>query len=373
MLVLVVNTRTDRRSDPVHRVVIFTFAGVQSLDVAGPAEVFAGANQLLEQLGAPERYAVSIVSIAGGVIETESAITLSTEPVDHVEHVDTLLLPGGFAMWRHQDDPETVECVRDLAGRANRLVTVCSGAFLAAAVGALDGHTVTTHWARSAELGERYPAVIVDDDPIFTRSRGDGTGAGHRDVWTSAGVTAGIDLTLAIVEHDHSTELAQTAARWLVMFLRRPGGQSQFATPTWVRQAPPGPIQEAQQLVVLDPAADHRVARLAARVSMSERHFLRRFSAEVGVSPSRYVARIRTEAARQALETTDDTVDVIARRCGFGTAETLRRTLIRHIGVSPDAYRRRFTRQHAPIQPIPRAQPNPLAHPDQHIQKAVST
>ncbi len=164
-------------------------------------------------------------------------------------------------------------------------------------------------------------------------------------MWSSAGVTAGIDLTLALVEHDHSTRIAQTIAQHLVMFLRRPGGQSQFAAPTWIRQAPPGPIRRAQEIVIDDPGADHRVGELARHVGMSERHFVRSFSREVGVPPARFVARIRVDSARQALESSTDTVDSIARRCGFGTAETMRRTLVRHIGVSPDDYRRRFRHQ----------------------------
>lgn len=345
-----------------HTVAIFAFDGVQSLDVTGPAEVFAGANQTLRQLGRPERYDVSIVSIRGGPVATESAVGLTTDPIDHGTRLDTLLVPGGFSVRHHQEDPELVAALTGLTARAARLVTVCSGALLAAATGALDGHRVTTHWARSAELAERHPAVTVDDDPIYVRSRNGSAGTtgntgttsaaaatdasrvgGHAEVWSSAGVTAGIDLSLALVEHDHSSDVAQNVARWLVMFLRRPGGQSQFATPTWVRQARPGPIQEAQQFVLDDPAGDHTVARLAAQVGLSERHFTRRFSAEIGMSPARYVAQIRTDAARHALETSNDTLEVIAARCGFGTAETLRRTLLRQIGVSPDAYRRRFS------------------------------
>ena len=155
-------------------------------------------------------------------------------------------------------------------------------------------------------------------------------------------MTAGIDLTLALVERDHSTDVAQAVARQLVMFLRRPGGQSQFAAPTWIRQAPAGPIQRAQELVVDDPGGDHSVRELARRVGMSERHFVRTFSRDVGLSPARFVARVRVDTARQALESSSDTVEAIARRCGFGTAETMRRTLVRHIGVSPEAYRQRF-------------------------------
>ncbi len=333
---------TPARPDRDHRVAIFVFDGVQSLDVTGPAEVFAGANLWLEHAGSMARYHVSIVSLHGGPVRTESAVTLMSDPLDEFTDIDTLIVPGGSSVQHHQDDAALIGRLSALVSQSGRLVTVCSGAFLAAATGALDGHRVTTHWARSAQLRTRYAEVTVDDDPIFIHSTGDGRGASHPDVWSSAGVTAGIDLSLAIVEHDHCADLAQTVARWLVMFLRRPGGQSQFATPTWVTEAPAGPIRAAQQLVVDDPADDHRVALLATRVDMSERHFIRRFAAEVGMSPSRYVARVRTDAARHALETTDDTLEVIARRCGFGTAETLRRTLLRQIGVTPDAYRRRF-------------------------------
>ncbi len=202
--------------------------------------------------------------------------------------------------------------------------------------------TVTTHWARSERLAELHADITVDADPIFILSPGV-----ERDVWSSAGVTAGIDLCLALVERDHSTDLAQTVARWLVMYLRRPGGQSQFASPTWIRQAPPGPIQLAQELVVNAPADDHRVAELAQKVALSERHFVRRFSTEVGMSPAKFVSHVRVDAARHELERSSDTVAAIARRCGFGTAETLRRSLHRHLGVSPEGYRQRFS-HHAP-------------------------
>jgi transcriptional regulator GlxA family with amidase domain len=164
-------------------------------------------------------------------------------------------------------------------------------------------------------------------------------------VWTSAGVTAGIDCSLAVVEADHGTDIAQEIARWLVMYLRRPGGQSQFATPAWTRQAADGPIRAAQDLVVASPGGDHRIAVLAERVGMSSRHFVRRFTDEVAMSPARWIAAVRIDAARHELERTDDTTDVVARRCGFGTAETLRRSFHRHLGVGPDAYRARFSHQ----------------------------
>ena len=249
-----------------------------------------------------------------------------------------MIIAGGFGVRPLILDPAAVADVAALIGRAERLVTVCSGALLAAATGALDGHRVTTHWSRAGTLAKYWPDVDVDADPIYIQSER----PGQRVVWSSAGVTAGIDLTFALVERDHSTDVAQAVARQLVMFLRRPGGQSQFAAPTWIRQAPAGPIQRAQELVVDDPGADHSVRELARRVGMSERHFVRTFSRDVGLSPARYVARVRVDTARQALESSSDTVEVIARRCGFGSAETMRRTLVRHIGVSPEAYRQRF-------------------------------
>jgi transcriptional regulator GlxA family with amidase domain len=324
----------------VHHVVIFAFDGVQSLDVAGPAEVLAGASQLLS---GGRGYDVTITSPRGGIVTTESAIALDTVPMVALlgRPIDTVIVPGGRGTQDAIDDPSTVTAIGALIERADRLVTICSGALLAAATGALDGHRVTTHWARAAELAQRWPAVDVDPDPIYLCSQR----PGERDVWTSAGVTAGIDLTLALVEHDHSTDVAQTIARWMVMFLRRPGGQSQFAAPTWIRQAPPGPVQRAQAIIIDDPGADHRVGELARRVGMSERHFVRTFARDVGLSPARFVARVRVDVARQALEASSDTVDAIARTCGFGTAETMRRTLQRQLGVSPDAYRQRFRTQ----------------------------
>lgn len=330
---------TPRSKNEAHRVLIIAFDGVQSLDVAGPAEVFAGANQVMDSEDVQgARYHVTIASFEGGVVATESAIQLATSKVSSVRGpIDTLVIPGGFSVLQHRNDPTFVAQLTRLIDRCERLVTVCSGAYLAAATGALDGHTVTTHWARANRLAEMHSEFTVDADPIFIHSP-------HptRDVWSSAGVTAGIDLSLALVELDHTTEIAQTVARWLVMYLRRAGGQSQFASPTWIRQAPPGPIQDAQDQIVEDPGADHRVAAIASRVAMSERHFIRRFTTEVGMSPAKFVAHVRIDAARHELERSTDTVEVIAKRCGFGTAETLRRSLHRHLGVSPDGYRQRF-------------------------------
>ena len=210
---------------------------------------------------------------------------------------------------------------------------MCTGAFLLAQTGQLDGRRVTTHWARAARLADEFPALEVDPDPIYIR---------QGKFWTSAGVTAGIDLSLALVQEDHGSEVAQHVARWLVMFLHRPGGQTQFASPVWVPRAERSTVRAVQQLVEAAPGGDHRLSVLAAAAAMSVRHFARVFTAQVGEPPGRFVERVRLEAARRELETTDDTLDVLAGRCGFGTAETLRRAFQRRLGVAPDSYRRRF-------------------------------
>ena len=346
----------------MQRVAIFAFDHVQSLDVTGPAEVLAGATMIVPD---GEGYDVDIVSLGGGIVSTQSAVAIDTIAIAELTTgpIDTVIIPGGVGIRPLLSDPVALDGIAGLIARGTRLVTVCSGALLAAATGALDGHRVTTHWSRAATLAKHWPAVEVDADPIFIRSQPPGA----REVWTSAGVTAGIDLTLALVERDHSTDVAQAIARQFVMFLRRPGGQSQFAAPTWIRQAPAGPVQQAQELVVDDPGADHSVRELARRVGMSERHFVRTFSRDVGLSPARFVARVRVDSARQALESSSDTVEVIAHRCGFGTAETMRRTLVRHIGVSPEAYRQRFRHPEptrpTPTQPVPGPTPSEKAAP----------
>jgi transcriptional regulator GlxA family with amidase domain len=182
-------------------------------------------------------------------------------------------------------------------------------------------------------LAAEFPSLVVDCDPIYIR---DGK------FWTSAGVTAGIDLALALVADDLGIEIAQTVARWLVMFLHRPGGQTQFASPVWVPRAERSTVRAVQVLIETAPAGDHRLPALAAAAGMSVRHFARVFTAEVGETPGRFVERVRLEAARLDLENTNDTLDVIAGQCGFGTAETLRRVFHRRLGVPPDSYRRRF-------------------------------
>jgi transcriptional regulator GlxA family with amidase domain len=323
-----VNTAGQRR------VVIVGYDRLQTLDAAGPFEVFAGATTAAGALGLRRGYSVELVSRHGGPLHAESGMGLNSGPLPTPdEEIDTLVLPGGRGVEAARHDQDLVAWIAATAPRCRRVATVCSGAFLAAAAGLLDGRRVTTHWARAEQLAAEFPTLVVDPDPIYLRDD---------KFWTSAGVTAGIDLSLAMVEEDLGTEVARTVARWLVMFLHRPGGQTQFASPVWVPRAERSSVRSVQELVESSPGADHRLAVLALRAAMSVRHFTRVFTDEVGETPGRFVERVRVEAARTELETTDDTLDVVASRCGLGTAETLRRVFHRRLDVTPDAYRRRF-------------------------------
>jgi transcriptional regulator GlxA family with amidase domain len=311
-------------------VVMLAYPGVQILDIAGPHEVFAGASAIRQR----EEYSIRVASVEGGLVRSESGLTIETQKLPpRTTEIDTLLIPGGNGVQRARHDERLLRWVRTVAPSARRIATVCSGAFVAAEAGLLDGQTVTTHWARADKLARDFPGVEVDPDPIYIR-------AGR--LWTSAGVTAGIDLSLAMVEEDHGTEVAQTIARWLVMFLRRPGGQTQFAAPVWLPRAERTVVRELQHEIDRDPGGDHRVPALAQRAAMSPRHLTRVFTSEVGEPPGQYVERVRTEAARRALEEANEPVSAIARRLGFGTAETLRRTFVKRLGVPPDHYRKRF-------------------------------
>jgi transcriptional regulator GlxA family with amidase domain len=315
-------------------VVIVAFGGLQPLDAVGPHEVFAGATRAAAALGRAGSYRVTVASRHGGPVRAESGLELGTVPLPAPsERIDTLVLAGGSGADAAAADEALVAWIAAVAPSCRRVATVCSGAFLGAAAGLLEGRRVTTHWARARQLREDHPGLVVDPDPIYVR---DGK------FWSSAGVTAGIDLSLALVQEDLGVDVAQTVARWLVMFLHRPGGQTQFASPVWVPRAERSTVRAVQTLVEAAPGGDHRVPALAAAAAMSVRHFGRVFTAEVGETPSRFVERTRVEAARRELETTGDTLDIVAERCGLGSAETLRRVFHRHLGTSPDAYRRRF-------------------------------
>lgn len=288
----------------VRKVVLVGFPGVQALDVIGPHDVFSGAALL-----AGGGYDVVVASVGGQPISAGTGLAFVGAPLpDPDGDIDTVVLPGGAGVDAARHDPDLI--------------------------GWMDGCRVTTHWAFADRLAREFPIVEVDPEPIFVRS--------SEGVWTAAGVAAGIDLALSLVEDDHGTEIAQTVARWMVLYLRRPGGQTQFAAPVWIPRAKRPRIREVQEAIEAQPGAAHSIGDLARMATMSPRHFTRLFTEEVGEAPGQYVERVRTEAARRQLEETDDTVVAIAARCGFGTAETMRRNFIRRVGVSPDQYRKTF-------------------------------
>ncbi len=252
--------------------------------------------------------------------------------------IDTLIVAGGTGTRRAEEDDALVEWIADAAKRSRRVASVCTGAFLLARAGLLDGRRATTHWASCADLATRYPAVTVEPDPIFVR---DG------NVVTSAGVTAGMDLALALVEEDLGREVALEAARWLVVFLQRPGGQAQFSAQLAAQTADRAPLRELQAWIPDHLDEDLTVPALARRSNMSDRNFARAFRRETGMTPAAYVETARVERARIALETGDLPVEAIAGQAGFGTVETMRRAFRRRVGVSPIDYRDRFRRQAA--------------------------
>ena len=304
------------------RISVLALPGLQALDVAGPVEVLHAAGG----------YDVTVVAPGGGAVTTSSGLTLGAAPLPaKPEPLDTLVIAGGAGT--RDPGPEALAYVRAAAPRARRVASVCTGAFVLAAAGLLEGRRATTHWAWCAALARRYPAVTVDPEPIWVR---DG------DVWTSAGVTAGIDLTLALVADDLGADVALRVARELVVFLQRPGGQAQFSAGLAARPAAERPLRELQGWVADHLDEDLGVARLAARAQMSERSFQRAFRRETGATPAAYVEGLRVERACIVLQSTSAPVEAVAAECGFGTVETMRRAFHRRLGVGPAAYRSRF-------------------------------
>ncbi len=319
------------------RVVMVVYPGVQVLDVTGPLEVFANANRRLDERGdrRAKRYEIEIAAREAGSVRTTSGIELHAQRSlrDVRASIDTLLVAGGDGAAAALRDRALIGFLRRRAPHARRVASVCSGSFLLAEAGLLDGRRATSHWAVCAELARRYPKIEVESDPIFIR---DGK------FWSSAGVCAGMDLALALVEQDHGRELALSVARWLVLFLKRPGGQSQFSAELSAQATEHETIRGLQAFAHEHLGADLGVAALAKRAAMSPRNFARVFAREVGETPARWVERARVEAARRLLEQSVSGVDEIAARCGFGSAESLRRAFQRRVRVSPAAYRGRF-------------------------------
>jgi transcriptional regulator GlxA family with amidase domain len=313
------------------QVVLVAFDGVQMLDVVGPADVLDAATRLL---GGKGGYGITIASADGQPVRGSAGLRLAADvALGQVRSrgVDTVIVGGGLQIDRVLADPRLVPGLRRVADGARRTCSVCTGAFLLAEAGLLEGRAATTHWAFCAELARRHPETRVEPDRIFVR---DGR------VATSAGLTAGMDLALALVEEDHGAEVARTVARWTVMFLQRPGGQSQFSERLALPAGVDSPVREALDTIVADPTGDHRLPQLARRASLSERHLRRLFAEQTGTTPARFTERVRVEAARELLEGSGAPVGEVAGRCG--SAETMRRAFLRVLGVGPAEYRGRF-------------------------------
>jgi transcriptional regulator GlxA family with amidase domain len=313
------------------------YPDVQILDVTGPLEVFARAARWLVAQGRCSQPAYTVEPLAAhpGIVRSSSGLELVVRRsfLEVRGGIDTLLVAGGIGARRVPSDRALVRWLCRIAPRVRRLASVCTGAFLLAEAGLLDGRRATTHWAACRELAERYPHVGVDTDPIFVRDE---------RIYTSAGVTAGMDLALALVEEDHGRQAALAVARELVMFLKRPGGQSQFSAQLMAQAADREPIRELQVWIGEHPAADLSVAALARRAAMSVRNFARVFTREVGMTPARFVERARVEAARRRLEESSIGFEAVAAQCGFGSAEIMRRAFLRTVRVNPAEYRHRF-------------------------------
>ncbi|MDR3098327.1 MAG: GlxA family transcriptional regulator [Paraburkholderia sp.] len=315
-------------------VAILALPGVQLLDVSGPLDVFAQANT---EAGRTV-YDLRVVACRAGPIRSSSGVRLLPDEVagqagQARERIDTLLVAGAPDAATLQLAPRVLDWLRVTAARARRYGSVCTGAFALAASGLLERRRLTTHWAAVEALAQACPTVSIEADSLYVR---DGK------LRTAAGVTAGLDLALALVEEDLGREVAMRVASQLVMFFKRPGGQLQFSRKGETRPSGRSALQEVQRWVAANPALAHRVPDLAARVGLSPRHFARLFQAEVGVTPAAWVEAVRVDAARALLETHAEAPKRVAARCGFANADTLRRAFIKHMGVTPAEYRRRF-------------------------------
>lgn len=324
------------------RVAMVAIPDAQLLDIVGPLEVFSRASRLLAERDseAQPAYLVEILARKPGPVRMSSGLDIvAARGFSSVrDGIDTLMVCGGRGTQTALADGVTVPFIARVAPRVRRIASVCTGAFLLAEAGLLDGKSATTHWRHCSALAARYPNIAVDPDPIFIA---------QGDTYTSAGVTAGMDLALALIEADHGAELARDTARELVMFVQRPGGQSQFSVQLEHGTAERAPVSGVQAWMAEHLDDDLSVEALARRAGMSPRNFARVFAAEVGTTPRKYIERLRIEASQRKLEQTRAGVEEIADECGFGTAESMRRAYVRHLRIAPNAYRARFSQRRA--------------------------
>ncbi len=317
---------------------MLAFPDCQVLDVVGPLEVFSRASRLITdegRRGSPV-YTVEILGPSRSPVTMSSGIRLCPDRAyrDAGRGIDTLLVAGGRGTDRFLSNAAMLRWLRTQSRGVRRIGSICTGAFVLAEAGLLDGLKATTHWASCGEFAARYPRVQVDADPIFVR---------QGPIWTSAGVTAGMDLALAMVEEDHGRDAALAVAKALVLFLRRPGGQSQFSSHLTLQLAERDALRDLQAWIVDHPAEDLSAAALARRVHLSPRHFARLFTREVGTTPARFVTTSRVGVARRMLEEGNRTLELVCEASGFGDMEAMRRAFLKHVGVPPGHYRRHFS------------------------------
>lgn len=324
----------DPRIPPISRSVeIVAFADLQLLDVAGPLQVFASANDIARHAGRPLPYALRVVAPSTPVATSAGLSFLAARLSPLTRPVDTLIIAGGSSVHAACADRRLIRWLTARARMARRVASVCTGAFLLGAAGLLEGRRAVTHWSDCERLARNFPKVRVDMNAIFVR---DGA------LWTSAGVTAGIDLSLALVEEDIGHAAAAAVARELVVFLKRPGGQAQFSTVLTLQERDDA-FDRLHGWMAGNLAEDLSLPALAKHAGMSERSLLRHYRTHMGITPARAVEKMRVEAACQLLATTRDPVKRIARRCGFGSEETMRRSFFRQIAIAPHDYRARFS------------------------------
>jgi len=329
-----IRSRPNPGRGPIRNIEVLTFPAVQLLDVTGPIQVFASANDLVANAGGAPPYRIRVVTQGDQGVMSSAGVALAAAPLSQRgEALDTLLVAGGQGVEAAAANPALVDWLRQRARRARRVASVCTGAFLLAAAGLLDGRRAVTHWKDCARLAQRFPALRVEPDPIFLCDGG---------VWTSAGVTAGIDLALALVEEDLGRAMALAVARHLVVFLKRPGGQAQFSA-ALALQAADDRFGALHDWIESHLAEELPLSVLASQAGMSERSFSRHYAEATGQTPARAIERLRVEAARRLLSESRTPVKRIAQRCGFGSEETMRRSFLRLLAVAPRDYRSRFT------------------------------
>jgi transcriptional regulator GlxA family with amidase domain len=319
------------RKAPI-RTLILAFDGINLLDISGPLQALEASERQRE---APERYETLVASASGGEIRTTARMPIVTRKLADLDGVavDTVIVGGGSTKAGPLAPPELVEWLARREGGIRRVCSICAGAFILAAAGLLEGRRATTHWHWATTLQARHPGIAVEPDSIYVR---DGK------FWTSAGVTAGIDLTLALIEQDYGHRVAIEAARRLVVFMKRPGGQAQFSVPLLLQSGNDERFADLHAWMRENLTRDLRVEQLAARAGMSERSFTRAYAAGTGSTPARTVEAMRVEAATGLLESTRLSLKQVAAAAGFGDEQNLRRVFVRRFGVNPLAYRERF-------------------------------